>query len=89
MAPKAAGAVDAEASVLTLAAPAQLVFTPEQTSARLGGLISAYKLRQMASRGEADCTYIAGHLGFTEEHMRALIAKGERDGENYGRPKAA
>lgn len=84
-----AGTVDAEAPVLLLAAPAQLVFTPEQTSARLGGLISAYKLRQMAARGETDCTYIAGHLGFTEEHMRTLIAKGERDGENYGRPKAA
>lgn len=78
-----------EEPAITLAPAVQLVFTAEQTSARLGGLISAYTLERKAARGEIGCTYIAGHLGFTEEHMRALIAAGERDGENYGREKAA
>ncbi|MGH3415531.1 MAG: hypothetical protein ACRDSS_03600 [Actinocrinis sp.] len=78
-----------EQPVIDLGRPAQLVFTAAETSARLGGLISAYSLERRAARGEIGCTYIAGHLGFTEEHMRALIAEGERDPDNYGRAKAA
>lgn len=76
-----------EAPVIELAAPAQLVFNAKATSARLGGLISAFTLERMAAAGQVPCTYIAGHLGFTEEHMRWLIERGERDPENYGRNK--
>lgn len=83
-------AAQADVQALPLALAPQLVFTAAETSVRLGGLISAYSLERAAAKGEIGCTYIAGHLGFTEEHMIALIKSGERDPKNYGRaPKAA
>jgi hypothetical protein len=77
-----------EQPAIVLAAPKQLVFTAAEAAARLGGIVSAFWLERGAAKGEIPCTYIAGHLGFTEEHMRWLIAAGERDPENYGRPKS-
>jgi len=77
-----------EVPVIELAKPQQLVFTAAETSARLGGIISAFWLERRAAAAEIPCTYIGGHLGFTEEHMRWLIEKGVRDPEMYGRKTA-
>ncbi len=71
--------------VIDLAKPAQLVFTAQETSDRLGRIVSAFWLERQAAARAIQCTYIGGHLGFTETQIQWLIEQNVCDPGNYGR----
>ena len=62
-------------------------YTVDEAAAKLK--ISRRWLAGKAAERSIECTYVAGKLRFTAEHIRAISRAGEVDPARYGRRSAA